>query len=89
MENVAVTANELALLEAIYNSEFHDGISGAGRIKNSVWLDCIWGFSGTPKFGGIMSSLSKKGLASSYEDVCWITALGYDVLQKYSKNLEN
>ena len=82
------TANEMLMLRAIFDSEFHS-LSGAGRIGYPVWSDCtqdsklLAGMSRAAR-GGVASSLGKKGLAGFQQDadgdICWITAAGFEAL---------
>lgn len=80
MENTQanLTENEKALIRAIGHSEFGNGqICGPG---NPTWVDCVWGFEGKKKFGGVMASLQKKGLAQTDGECCWLTDAGVTVL---------
>ena len=73
MEQVQLTDNEKALLKAIITSEYNDGTGLA-----SVWVDCLWGFEGKKKFGGVMASLAKKHLAWTDGKGCAVTQKGLD-----------
>jgi hypothetical protein len=82
-----ITANEMALLKGIVNSEYQGGDTVVGY--------AIWSWSATdnasPKFesrktaSGTMASLVKKGLAvssgSGDERTCWITEAGHAVVK--------
>jgi hypothetical protein len=37
----------------------------------------LWGFEGRAKFGGVMASLTKKGLAQTDGECAWITETGF------------
>jgi hypothetical protein len=76
---ITITENERALLIAILNSEYN-GADGTDRIGNPVWVNCLNGFSNKTKFGGVMASASKKGLAATDGETCWITAEGYEAI---------
>jgi hypothetical protein len=81
-----VTDNELAALRGIYQSEFQDS---GNRVDHWVWVWSANPWDSTPaskKFGGVMASLNKKGLAKSDRaagrDACvCLTALGVTVLK--------
>jgi hypothetical protein len=68
-----VTKNEMTVLAAIRDSEYNDG----DRL-NPVWVDCIWGWSGTKTFSGVMSSLNKKGLVVSDDVTVTLTEIGLE-----------
>lgn len=72
-----ITENERALLIAIRDSEYNDGLS---PVENDVWVNCLWGLSGTRKFPGTMASLVKKGLAKTNGECCRITQAGFDAI---------
>jgi hypothetical protein len=78
MNNSKLTANEINLLAAILRNEFHDGCP---PVDNPIWVDCIDGWSDTAKFGGVMASLTKKGLAGTDGESCWISQAGFDAIQ--------
>lgn len=71
MEKINLTENEKALLIAIRDSEYNDDHQLA-----AVWVNCLWGFEGTKKFGGVMASVSTKGLAKTDGECAWLTELG-------------
>ena len=82
------TANEMLMLRAIFESEFH-ATFGAARIGEPVWSDCTQDSKLLREMsraarGGVCSSLSQKGLAGFQQDadgdICWITAAGFDAL---------
>jgi hypothetical protein len=71
---MTLTDSEKKLIKAIGHSEF-----GNGQIctkDNPAWVDCIWGFEGKRLFAGVMASLSKKGLAETDGECCWLTEAG-------------
>ena len=72
-----ITTNERELLTAIRDNEFQDG---RDVIDNPVWVDCIGGWADTAKFGGVMASLTKKDLAGTDGECCWITQAGFDAI---------
>lgn len=78
---VSLTENETKLLRAILKSEYHNGgmpeAERVGSENGAVWVDCLWGFEGKAKFGGVMASLTKKGLAGTDGECAWLTAEGY------------
>lgn len=74
-----VTENERALLIAIRDNEFHDGDD---PIDSPVWVNCIWGWEGTRKYAGTMASLTKKGLARTDGECCWVTQAGFDAVKE-------
>jgi hypothetical protein len=79
--NQILTENERALLIAIRDNEFQDGDAGrASTIDNPIWIDCISDWSDEKKFGGVMASLSKKGLAKTDGECCWLTQAGFDLI---------
>lgn len=67
-----ITAMERKLLLAIRDSEYND----SDNKLSPVWVNCLWGFEGKRHFPGVMSSLSKKGLAGTDGECCWLTARG-------------
>lgn len=74
---MTITENERKLMIAIRDSEYQeydpdDPESG----KDRVWVDCMWGFEGKKKFGGVMASLSVKGFAGTDGETCWLTDAG-------------
>lgn len=82
-----LTTLELAMLRAIWNSEYH---SGGSKIDEAVWTDCTMDSTELraltkAQHGGICSSLQKKGLAVFQRDgrdsVCWVTAEGAAALE--------
>lgn len=72
-----VTENELDLLRAIRDSEYHDG---RDPVDDDVWVDCLHGWSDTRKFPGTMASLIKKGLARTDGECCSLTQAGFDAV---------
>jgi hypothetical protein len=70
-----VTENEVDLLVAIRDSEYNDN----DTCLNPVWLNCVWGFSGSKRFSGTSSSLVKKGLIVTDTDTCWLTPEGLQI----------
>lgn len=81
---VKVTENERKLLRGILKSEYHNGADETKENRtgqrHAVWVDCIWGFEGKRGFGGVMASLTKKGLAGTDGEGCWLTEAGYDLI---------
>ena len=78
------TKMELEVLQAIVDSDFHDGCDPVG---NPVWADCLEGDCKTVRglqLSGVVSSLNKKCFAVSQRDaneaVIHITQAGMDVL---------
>jgi len=79
---MTITDQEFKLLRSINNSEYHSAEPDAEkRAQEPVWVDCIWAFEGRRAFSGVMSSLSKKGLAKTDGECCWLTPKGFAVLQ--------
>jgi len=77
-----LTENELKLMLAIRDSEYNDdGAMETPRRSSPVWVNCIWGFEGKKKFGGVMGSLSTKGLAVSDGETCHLTKAGLDLIE--------
>lgn len=72
-----LTENERALLIAIRNNEFQDGMN---PVNNPIWVDCVWGWEGSTKYPGTMASLVKKGLAKTDGETCSITQAGFDAI---------
>lgn len=71
-----MTKNERDLLVAIYLSEFNDGSHTA-----PVWVNCLWEFEGSRSFGGVMASLTKKGLAETDGECAWLTKAGVEKVE--------
>ena len=70
-----MTMNEWKLLTAIRDSEFHDG---RDPVDSHTWVDCLKFDSRS--HAGTMSSLSKKDLAYTDGETCWITQKGFDAI---------
>lgn len=71
-----LTENERGLLLAIRHSDYHDGRDPVG---NPVWVETSCEGYGTSA-GGVMASLTTKGLAGTDGEACWITQAGIDAL---------
>jgi hypothetical protein len=78
-----VTEKERILLEAIYNNEFQDGRKD--EANNAVWVNCLSVPFAATSIGGVMTSLSKKGLAGTDGEACWLTQSGIDLLKTFGK----
>lgn len=89
-----LTENEIRLLTAIRDSEYHSSDGSKDAIVGTpIWVNCIWDFAGKKLFPGVMASLSKKGLVKTSElidrrrksihdgECCWITSKGWDALE--------
>jgi len=78
-----ITISERALLIAIRDNEFNDGLD---PVDNEVWVDCVDvpGMSSTSK-GGVMASLVKKCLAYASghgnDATCCINQAGFDIIK--------
>jgi hypothetical protein len=70
---VKITENEKGLLIAIVTSEYGDWAT------DDVWVNCLWGWSETRKFPGVMASLVRKGLAKSDGECCCLTDAGAEI----------
>ena len=71
-----ITTNERNLLTAIRDSEYHDG---RNPVDSPTWVDCV--IFDSRAHAGTMSSLSKKDLAYSDGETCWITQKGFDAIK--------
>jgi hypothetical protein len=74
---MTITENEKALMIAIATSEYGD------YMTDPTWVNCVWGWQGTRKFPGVMSSLVKKGLAKSNRECCSLTDAGADLVTPF------
>lgn len=89
---IEITDKERALLVAIRDCEYQSGDAREDVVGHSVWS-----FSPCNAFGasagGIMSSLTKKGLAVSEdydgEAICWVTEAGFDAVADVPKSQSN
>jgi hypothetical protein len=68
-----ITENEKGLLIAIVTSEYGDWAT------DPVWVNCLWGWSETRKFPGVMASLVRKSLAKSDGECCCLTDAGAEI----------
>ena len=79
---IKLTENELKLMLAIRDSEYNDdGAFATPRTSSPVWVSCMWGFEGKKKFGGVMASLSNKGLAWSDGETCGLSDAGLALIE--------
>ena len=78
-----ITENEKGLLLAIVTSEYGDFATDA------VWVNCLWGWSETRKFPGVMASLVRKGLAKTDGETCRLTDAGADVALAAAGEMKN
>jgi len=82
MNNNNLTANEMEALKAIFECEYHDGCAPEQRINNAVYVWACNPFRSQRSFSGTMASLSKKGLANTDGECCWITRAGFEALRE-------
>lgn len=78
-----ITQKEAMVLDAILNSDYHDG---SDPVMNPVWSFSCNPFDSITSLGGVMASLKKKGLADTDDDgddaVCFITVQGWKAINE-------
>ena len=83
---MTLTELERDLLNAIYNSDFQDGLMGIDTIGNAVWSGYEYGIfpkvvKGTRQYSAVMSQLVQKGYVDVVgKDCIALTQEGYDAL---------
>jgi hypothetical protein len=79
--NNELTAKELEALTAIYEYKYHNNneLPPEKRINNAIYI-CACNY--LRNCTGIIASLSKKGLAGTDGEFCWITRAGYETLRE-------
>ena len=77
-----ITKLEEKVLKAIRDNEYQDGVTADFVVNNPVWVFSVsYDVGGTKVFSGVMSSLTKKNLAGTDKETCWITKEGFERME--------
>jgi hypothetical protein len=77
-----LTEKEIDLLTAMRDSEYHDG---RHPVEGATWVDCLRVSFPASGIGGVMASLTQKGLAWTDGEACSVTQEGFDAIISVAK----